>query len=48
LANDNIGYVPTEEAFKEPGYEVGVAERPNYTGKVGCVIEKSALNTSAD
>ncbi len=43
LANDNIGYVPTEEAFKEPGYEVKVAKRRNYTEKVGCIIEDSAL-----
>jgi len=47
LANDDIGYVPTEEAFKEPGYEVGVAKRLNYTDKVGRIIEESALNTLA-
>ena len=26
LANDNIRYVPAEEAFKEPSYEVGVVK----------------------
>jgi len=47
LANDAIGYVPTREAFKEPGYEVGVARRMNYTDDVGCIIEDEALKTLA-
>ena len=41
LANDAIGYVPTREAFKEPGYEVGVARRMNYTDDIGCIIAVS-------
>jgi len=47
LANDAIGYVPTREAFKEPGYEVGVARRMNYTDDIGCIIEDEALKTLA-
>ena len=47
LANDAIGYVPVKEAFKEPGYEVGVAKRLNYTDEVGCIIEDEALKTLA-
>jgi len=47
LANDAIGYVPVKEAFKEPGYEVGVAKRLNYTDEVGCLIEDEALKTLA-
>jgi len=43
LANDSIGYVPTKEAFAEPGYEVGVAKMLKYTDEIGCVIENSAL-----
>ena len=45
LANDAIGYVPTREAFKEPGYEVGVARRMNYTDDIGCIIKDEALKT---
>ena len=47
LANDAIGYIPTREAFKEPGYEVGVARRMNYTDDVGCIIKDEALKTLA-
>lgn len=47
LANDTIGYVPIKEAFKEPGYEVRVAKRLNYTDEIGCIIEDEALKTSA-
>jgi len=47
LANDSIGYVPVKEAFKEPGYEVGVAKKLNYTDEIGTITEDESLKTLA-